>query len=135
MAMVVERRPDQYGQAMTEQAGPSIGAIGEKQAALSTQHSAATDADRVLAEALASAHAATAEGIRRLDAIATEIDGAVTNQAALGLDTAIGAREFQKFLIAKQREILAVVSDARELNGAKKAVLEKLSEHYTASAG
>ena len=106
-----------------------------EQAALSTQHSAATDADRVLAEALASAHAATAEGIRRLDAIATEIDGAVTNQAALGLDTAIGAREFQKFLIAKQREILAVVSDARELNGAKKAVLEKLSEHYTASAG
>jgi Domain of unknown function (DUF4226) len=133
--MVVERRPDQYGQAMAEQAGLSIGAIGEQQAALSTQHAAAGDADRALAEALAGAHAATVEGIRRLDAIAAEIDSAVTNQAALGLDTAIGAREFQKFLIAKQREISAVVSDARELDGAKKAVLEKLSEHYTASAG
>jgi hypothetical protein len=133
--MVVERRPDQYGQVMAEQAGLSIGAIGEQQAALSTQHAAAGDADRALAEALAGAHAATVEGIRRLDAIAAEIDSAVTNQAALGLDTAIGAREFQKFLIAKQREISAVVSDARELDGAKKAVLEQLSEHYTASAG
>lgn len=133
--MVVEWRPDQYGQAMSEQAGLSIGAIGEQQAALSTQHAAASDADRALAEALAGAHAATVEGIRRLDAIAAEIDSAVTNQAALGLDTAIGAREFQKFLITKQREISAVVSDARELDGAKKAVLEQLSEHYTASAG
>lgn len=133
--MVVERRPGQYGQAMSEQAGLSIGAIGEQQAVLSTQHAAAGDADRALAEALAGAHAATVEGIRRLDAIAAEIDSAVTNQAALGLDTAIGAREFQKFLIAKQREISAVVSDARELDGAKKAVLEQLSEHYTASAG
>ena len=134
-AMVVERRPDQYGQAMAEQAGLSIGAIGEQQAALSTQHSAVSDADRALAEALAGAYAATVEGIRRLDAIAAEIDGAVSNQAALGLDTAIGAREFQKFLIAKHREISAVVSDARDLDSAKKAVLEQLSGHYTTSAG
>jgi Domain of unknown function (DUF4226) len=135
MAMVVERQPDKYGQAMAEPAGSSIGAIGQKQAALAAQHTAAADADRVLTEALASAHAATVEGVRRLDAIAAEIDRAVTNQAALGLDTAVGAREFQKFLIDKQREIVAVVSDAREFDGAKKAVLEKLREHYTGSAG
>jgi hypothetical protein len=47
----------------------------------------------------------------------------------------MGAREFRKFLIGKQREILAVVSDARELDVAKKAVLEKLTAHYTGSAG
>ncbi|MDT5171576.1 MAG: hypothetical protein QOD02_4926 [Mycobacterium sp.] len=135
MAMVVERRPDKYGQAMAEQAGRSIDAIGENQAALSKQHNAAAEADHALAEALASAHAATVDGIRRLDAIAAEIDCAVQNQAALGLDTAIGAREFQKFLLAKQREISAVVSGARELDGAKKAVLAKLREHYTVSAG
>ena len=70
-----------------------------------------------------------------LGSIAAEIDGAVANQAALGLDTAMGAREFQKFLIAKQREISAVVSTARELGDAKKAVLETLREHYTGSAG
>jgi hypothetical protein len=133
--MVVERRAGEYGQAMAEQAGLSIGAIGEKQAALSKQHVAAAEADRALAEALASAHAATLEGVRRLDAIAAEIDSAVKNQAALGLDTAMGAREFQKFLIAKQREILAVVAHAYELDGAKAATLEKLRQHYTGSAG
>jgi Domain of unknown function (DUF4226) len=120
---------------MAEQAGQSIGAIGERQAALSRQHRAAADADRALEEALASAHAATVEGLRRLDAIAAEIDRAVANQAAIGLDTAMGAREFQKFLIAKQREILAVVSDAHELDTAKKALLQTLTAHYTPSAG
>ncbi|MGH3577932.1 MAG: DUF4226 domain-containing protein [Mycobacterium sp.] len=120
---------------MAEQAGLSIDAIQEKQAALSKRHGAAADADRVLAEALVSAHAATVEGVRRLDAIAAEIDRAVADQAAIGVDTPTGAREFQKFLIAKQREIIAVVGHARELDGAKKAVLEKLLPHYTASAG
>jgi Domain of unknown function (DUF4226) len=134
-AMVVERRAPEYGQAVAEQAGQSIGAIGERQAALSRQHGSAADADRALAEALASAHAASVEGLTRLDAIAAEIDRAVANQAAIALDTAMGAREFQKFLIAKQREILAVVADARELANAKKALLQKLTAHYTASGG
>jgi len=133
--MVVEHRGREYGQAMAEQVGKSIGAIGERQAALARQHAAAADADRVLAEALASAHAATVEGVRRLDAIAAEIDRAVANQTAIGLDTSMGAREFQRFLIAKQREILAVVADAQELDTAKKALLEKLTAHYTTSTG
>ena len=125
----------EHGQGMPEQAGQSIAAIGERQAALSTRHAAVADADRALADALAEAHAATVEAVSRLDGIAAEIDGAVANQAALGLDTAMGAREFQKFLIAKQREISAVVSTARELGDAKKAVLDTLREHYTGSAG
>lgn len=133
--MVVEYPGGEYGQAMAEQAGRSIDAIGEGQAALSKQHGAAADADRALGEALAGAHAATVEGARRLDAIAAEIERAVANQAAIGLDTAIGAREFQRFLVAKQREILAVVAGARELAAAKKAVLEKLAAHYTTSTG
>jgi hypothetical protein len=120
---------------MAEQAGFSIGAIQEKQVALSRQHAAAAQADHVLGEALASAHAATVDGVSRLDAIAAEIDRAVENQVAMGIDTPVGAREFQKFLIAKQREIFAVVSDAHELDAAKRAMLETLLQHYTASAG
>jgi len=120
---------------MAEQAGQSIGTIGERQAALSRQHEVAADTDRALAEALASAHAAAVESLRSLDAIAAEIDRAVANQAAIGLDTAIGAREFQKFLIAKQRQILDVVADAHEFASTKKALLQKLTAHYTASAG
>lgn len=130
--MVVERRAHEYGRAMAEQAGLSIGGIREKQAALSRQLEAAADADRTLVDVLSSAHAATLDGLRRLDAIAVEIDRAVENQAAIGLDTTMGAREFQKFLVAKQREIFAVVSAARELDAAKAAVLQKLRQHYSA---
>jgi hypothetical protein len=133
--MIVERGTPEYGQAMAEQAGRSIDAIAEGQAALARRHAATADADRALAEALATAHAATVEGVRRLDAIAAEIDHAVANQTALGLDTSVGAREFQKFLIAKQREIQAVVCEVHELSVAKKDSLEKLMPHYTASVG
>jgi hypothetical protein len=126
---------DEQGQGMAEQAGGAVEAIGARQAAMSSRHAASAEADRALVEALAGAHAATVEGIRRLDAIAAEIDGAVTNQVALALDTAMGAREFQKFLIAKQQEISAVVSQARGLDESTRAALDKLREHYTAPAG
>jgi hypothetical protein len=132
--MVGERGTGEYGQPMAEQDGLSIGAIGDQQTALSKRHTASADADRLLAQALAAAHAKTVEGLHRLDAIAAEIDSAVTNQAAWSLDTAVGAREFQRFLVAKQREIMAVVSDARELDGAQRAVLDSLGEHYGSAA-
>lgn len=132
--MVGERGTGEYGQPVAEQGGLSIGAIGDQQTALSKRHTASAEGDRVLAEALATAHAATVEGVRRLDAIAAEIDSAVTNQAAFSIDTAVGAREFQRFLVAKQREITAVVSEARELDGAKRAVLDTLGEHYGSAA-
>jgi hypothetical protein len=139
MAMVVDGRAREYGQAMAEQAGLSIGtfvdAIHARQAALSRQHAAAAEADHVLREALASAHAAAVGGVSRLDAIAAEIDRVVESRVTMGIDTPMGAREFQKFLTAKRREIFAVVSDAHELDNAKKVVLESLLQHYTASTG
>lgn len=125
----------EHGQGIPEQAGRSIVAVGERQAALSTRHATVADADRALADALAEAHAATVEAVRSLDGIAAEIEGAVANQVALGLDTTMGAREFQKFLVAKQREISAVVSAARELGDAKRAVLETLRERYSGPGG
>jgi hypothetical protein len=120
---------------MSEQAGPSVAAIQARQSALANQHNTVADADRVLTEVLASAHAAMRESIRRLDAIADELDRAVSGHANLAVDTPLGAREFQKFLVAKQREIAAVVTDARELDRAKTAVLERLRERYAGSAG
>ena len=119
---------------MSEQAGPSLGAIRARQSALAGQHSTAAEADRVLAEVLASAHAATRDSIRRLDAIAEEIDLAATDRADLAVDTPIGVREFQRFLVAKQREIAAVVADARELDRAKRSVLDRLRAQYAIPA-
>jgi hypothetical protein len=119
---------------MSEQAGPSVAAIQARQSALASQHGTVADADRALAEVLASAHAAIRESIRRLDAIADEIERAAPGRADLAVDTPMGAREFQKFLVAKQREIAAVVAEARELDRAKTAVLERLRAHYAVSA-
>lgn len=115
---------------MAEQTGPSVAALKARQAALSGQHSAAVDADRVLVQELAGAHAAAVDGASRLDAITREIDNAIQNQAALAVDTPMGAREFQRFLIAKQRQIIAVVSQLHELDRAKKDVLESLWPQY-----
>ncbi len=115
---------------MADQTGHSVTAIQASQAALVAQHSTISDVDHVLREALAGAHAATLEGLSRLDAIAREINGAVQNQAALALDTPVGTREFQKFLVAKQHEIVAVITEAREFGRAKLAVLEGLRPQY-----
>ncbi|WP_343575661.1 DUF4226 domain-containing protein [Mycobacterium sp.] len=125
----------EHGQGTPAQAGGPIDAIGPRQAALSARHAASVEADRALAEALASAHVVTVQSIRRLDAIAAEIDGAVANQGALALDTAMGAREFQKFLIAKQQEISAVVSRARDVDAQTRAALDTLRANYTSPAG
>lgn len=119
---------------MSERAGPSEAAIRARQAELATQHGVASDADRVLAEVLVSVHEAARESIRRLDAIAEEIDRAAVHQADFAVDTPLGAREFHRFLLAKQREIAAVVSGARTLDHAKRAVLDSLRAQYRADA-
>jgi uncharacterized glyoxalase superfamily metalloenzyme YdcJ len=120
---------------MSEPAGPSVAALQARQTALASQHDTASDADRALAEVLASAHAAMRESVRRLDAIGDEIDRALHDRARLAADTPVGEREFQKFLVAKLREISAVVADARELGRAKKVVLDSLRARYAGSGG
>src|ERR1700758_1482292 len=120
---------------MSEQTGPSLGAIQARQSALVNQHGTAAEADRVLAEVLASAHAATRESVRRLDAIGEEIDRAAADRTDLAVDTPIGAREFQRFLVAKQREIAAVVTDAHELDRVKRAELDRLRAEDAPPAG
>ncbi len=120
---------------MSEQTGPSLGAIQARQSTLVSQHHTAAEADRVLAEVLASAHAATRESIRRLDAIGEEIDRAAADRTDLAADTPMGVREFQRFLLAKQREIAAVVTDAHELDRVKRAALDRLRAEYAPPAG
>lgn len=120
---------------MPEQPGPSLEAVKARRSELASQHGAASEADRLLNEVLTSAHDAARESVRRLDSIAEQIDHATVHQADLALDTPMGAREFQKFLMAKQREIASVVAEAREFGQAKKAVLQSLRGQYAAESG
>ena len=82
---------------MSEQAGPSLAAIQARQSAMATQHGSVAEADRVLMDVLASAHAAMRESIRRLDAIADEIGRAVPHQATLAVDTPMARGSFRSF--------------------------------------
>ena len=120
---------------MTEQPGPSVEAVEARRSALASQHGIASEADRVLNEVLTSAHDAARQSVRRLDSIAEQIDHATVNQANLALDTPMGAREFRRFLMDKQREIASVVAEARELGQAKAAVLQNLRAQYAADNG
>lgn len=113
----------------------SVAAARARQSALSSQHGAAAEADRILAQVLAGAHASARESVRRLDAIAEQIDHATQHQAHLAIDTPLGAREFQRFLTDRQREIVAIVADARELDRSNRAVLENLRAQYGVDAG
>lgn len=120
---------------MPEQPGPSLEAVETRRTALATQHGIASEADQVLNEVLISAHDAARESVRRLDSIAEQIDHATVNQANLALDTPMGAREFRKFLMDKQRDIASIVAEARELAQAKAAVLQSLRAQYAADSG
>ncbi|KZS65756.1 DUF4226 domain-containing protein [Mycobacterium pseudokansasii] len=120
---------------MSEQAGSSPDAIAARRALLGRQYEAIVEADRALADALASAHAAMRDSIRRLDEVAADIERAVSDQAELAVDTPVGGREFQRFLLDKQREITAIVADARELDRTKSAVLARLLAQYAGPAG
>jgi hypothetical protein len=74
------------------------------------------------------------ESVRRLDAIAAEIEDAMADPAEIPFDTPMGLRELQRFLVAKQREIASVVAHAHELDHAKATVLQALRERYTVPA-
>lgn len=113
---------------MSEQGGASVAAIQQRQAALARRHGAIAEADRVLAAALASAHQVMRDSVRRLDAISAEIEQALPGQP---VDTPMGAREFERFLAAKQREIAEVVTEAREVSRSKSAVLHRLRDTYS----
>ncbi len=116
-----------------DQAGHSVTAIAAGSAALSGRYAAVTEADRALAAAVTAAHTATVEAVRRLDAIAADIESAVAGQDALALDTPAGTHEFHRFLLAKQQEIVDIVSAAVADGEAKSAALQELLVHYSLS--
>ena len=90
------------------------------------------------ADAVAGAHAVVVSALEQLNHIQTEIDTVATSldadPSAFATDTPAGALEFQRFLLAKQREIVAVVEQASAEAAAKAEVLERLRESYRVSS-
>lgn len=116
----------------TEQRGSAAQAMKAAETALGQQLSATAAFDRQVIEALRHAHQTTVEGRRRLDNLEVQIVGAAQ---AWDLSTAAGAREFQRFLIAKLGEIIRVVEEANDDDTSKRALATALTMLYSAQSG
>lgn len=119
---------------MVDQAGSSASAVALTQSMLSARRGAAEQADRTLAATLTDAHHVAVEALQRLDAIEAEIESAVAQQGQLALDTPAGAREFHRFLLAKQCDIADVLSGAQAQAASKVIALQGLVSHYRAES-
>ncbi|MDD7812178.1 DUF4226 domain-containing protein [Mycobacterium sp. CSUR Q5927] len=114
-----------------EQQGRAAQAMKSAEAALAQQLSSTAEFDRQIIEALRHAHKTTDEGRRRLDNLEAEIVGAAQGW---DLGTAAGAREFQRFLIAKLSEIVRVVEEANDDDTSKRALAAALTALYATPA-
>jgi hypothetical protein len=111
--------------------GAAAEAIREAETALAHQKSTAAQVDLQVVTAVLNAHSANAAGAAELDRLQREIEAAV--QSRTDLDTPAGAREFQRFLIGKLREIRTVV-DTAGLDATSKAALAAALASLYASA-
>jgi phage-related tail protein len=102
---------------------------------LAQRQTALAEADRRLTDTVASAHTVAIRALNRLDRIEAEIESAVSTHRTVASDAPAGARELQRFLIAKQREIIAVVTEATEQAATKTAVLQELIDAYRQRGG
>jgi Domain of unknown function (DUF4226) len=116
---------------MVEQSGRSAAALQALGSALADRHAEVASADRALADAVAAAHSAAREALAALGRIEAEIESAVA--AHVPEDGPVAARQLQRFLIGKQREIATVIADAQEQASTKTVALQQLMDVYRRS--
>lgn len=138
LAKVVAGHPDVFRTATAPPAPPprahegvAANAIREAETALAQQHSTVAQVDLQVVSAVLNAHAARADGAAELDRLQREIEAAVLSRA--DLDTPAGAREFQRFLLGKVRDIRAVVDSAGLDATSKAALAAALASLYVSS--
>ena len=124
------RRPASPGASDREQ-GDAAEAIAGAEAALAHQNSASSQLDLQVISAIMNAHLKTVEGRDALTTLQRETEAAV--QTRSDLDTPAGARDFQRFLIGKLRDIRAVVMNASLDDTSKSALMAAWTSLYDAS--
>jgi hypothetical protein len=110
------------------QVGVGADAMKAAEDALARQNSATADLDLHVVGAILNAHSQSERGSERLRQLQDEIRNAV--QARTDLDTPAGARDFQRYLIDKLRQIGAVVDAASLDSGSRAALLSAWTELY-----
>lgn len=112
-------------------AGAAAEAIANAEAALAHQNSASAQLDLQVISAIMNAHLKTIDGADALSALQRETEVAVRTRS--DLDTPAGARDFQRFLIGKLRDIRAVVMNASLDDTSKSALMAAWTSLYGAS--
>jgi len=111
--------------------GAAAEAIADAEAALAHQNSASSQLDLQVISAILNAHLKTVEGREALTKLQRETEAAV--QTRSDLDTPAGARDFQRFLIGKLRDIRAIVVNASLDDTSKSALMAAWTSLYDAS--
>jgi hypothetical protein len=113
------------------QQGEAAKAIADAEAALAHQNSASSQLDLQVISAILNAHLKTVAGGEALNKLQQETETAVGTRS--DLDTPAGARDFQRFLISKLRDIRAVVANASLDDTSKSALMAAWTSLYDAS--
>jgi hypothetical protein len=113
------------------QQGEAATAMKKAEDDLAQQNSSTAQLDLDVITAILNAHATTVEGGEELRKLQQGVEAAV--RARTDLDTPAGARDFQRYLIDKLREIGAVVESAHLDDGSKAALAVAWTELYEAS--
>ncbi|OBG77907.1 MULTISPECIES: DUF4226 domain-containing protein [unclassified Mycobacterium] len=113
--------------------GQAAEAIARAEAALAQQNSSSSQLDMQVVSAILNAHLQAIDGRDALIRLQRETETAV--QSRSDLDTPAGARDFQRFLIGKLRDIRAVVLNASLDDTSKSALMAAWTSLYDASKG
>lgn len=113
--------------------GAAADAISNAEAALAQQNSASSQLDLQVISAILNAHLHAVDGGEALTRLQHETEAAVRTRS--DLDTPAGARDFQRFLIGKLRDIREVVLNASLDDTSKSALMAAWTSLYDASKG
>lgn len=106
-------------------------AIAGAEAALAHQNSVSSQLDLQVVSAILNAHLTAVEGRDALNQLQQETEAAVRTRS--DLDTPAGARDFQRFLIGKLRDIREVVANASLDDTSKATLMAAWTSLYNAS--
>ncbi|OBK50866.1 DUF4226 domain-containing protein [Mycobacterium sp. 1081908.1] len=111
--------------------GEAAEAMAGAEAALAHQNSTSSQLDMQVITAILNAHLKSVEGREALSKLQRETEAAVLSRS--DLDTPAGARDFQRFLLGKLKDIRAVVLNASLDDTSKSALMAAWTSLYDAS--
>ena len=115
---------------MPEELGTHAVAARAREDALARRLQRSVQADRAFLTTVQGAAQVAAQGRKRLDGIEAELRQALTQQRVL-LDSPSGARQFQRFLTAKTRDIHQVIADTVADSRAREQTVRALGGGYS----